>query len=103
MTNTSYTKETWRKAYAELLTTLAAIGIPEEVGKYIAQNLHSERSIRRMIGYVRNAHPTTMEEIADEMLAIMEDRKSWIRKKEAQESNAKYNAWLNSDLRQSDD
>lgn len=101
--NTEYTKETWRKAYAELLTVLASIGIPEEVGKYIAQNLHSERSIRRMTGYVRNAHPNTMEEIADEMFAIMEDRNSWIRKKEAQQSNARYTAWLNSDLRERDD
>lgn len=99
----AYTQATWRRAYSELLTVLAEAGIPEEVGKYIAQNLHSERSIRRMIGYMRNAHPTSMEEIADEMLAIMEDRNSWIRKKEAQESQAGYNAWLRSDLRQTDD
>lgn len=101
--NPSYTKETWLNAYHELLSDLAALGVPEEVGKYIAQNLHSERAIRRMIGYLRAAHPTRMEEIADEMLAIMEDWSSWIRKKEAQESNAKYNAWLNSPLRESGD
>ena len=101
--NATYTQDTWRKAYSELLTLLSQAGIPEEVGKYIAQNLHAERSIRRMIGYLRNAHPTSMEEIADEMLTIMEDRNNWIRKKEAQTSNAKYNAWLNSDLRQTDD
>lgn len=101
--DSSYTKETWRKAYAELLTVLSEAGIPEEVDKYIAQNLRTERCLRRMTGYMRNARPTTMEEIADEMLAIMEDRNSWTRKREAQESSARYNAWLNSDLRETDD
>lgn len=99
----TYTQATWRKAWAELLAELARLGIPEEVGKYIAQNLRTERCLRRMTGYLRNAHPTTMEEIADEMLAIMEDRNSWTRRREAQESNARYNAWLNSDRRGTDD
>lgn len=101
--NNGYTKETWIAAYHDLLADLSAFGIPEEVGKYIAQNLRTERCMRRMIGYLRNAHPRTMEEIADEMLAIMEDRNTWLRKKEAEESSAKYNAWLNSDLREADD
>ena len=98
-----YTQETWRRAYAELLTVLSDAGIPEEVGKYIAKNLRSERAIRRMTGYMRQARPATMEEVADEMLAIMEDRNAWARKREAEESNARYNAWLRSDLRQTDD
>ena len=65
----------------------------------IARNLHSERSIRRMTSYIRNAHPHSMEEIADEMVAIMEDRNHWIEKKQAQESNSRYNDWLNSEER----
>lgn len=98
--NSAYTRETWLNAYHELLTALSEFGIPEEVGKYMAQNLHSERCIRRMISYLKNARPGTMEEIADEMFAIMEDRNRWIQKKEAEESNARYTAWLNSDMRQ---
>lgn len=98
--NETYTRATWQKAYSELLGVLEQAGIPSEVGKVIAQNLRSERAIRRMIGYMRNARPRTMEEVADEMLAIMEDRDRWTRKKEAEESNARYNAWLNSDMRQ---
>lgn len=99
----SYTQATWRRAYAELLTELAGIGIPEEVGRYIAQNLRSERGIRRMISYLRNVRPTSMEDIADELLAIMEDQARWRSKKEAEESSARYNAWLRSDLRPTDD
>lgn len=44
-----------------------------------------------------------MEEIADEMVALMETREAWARKKEAEEANAKYTVWLNSDLRQTED
>ena len=48
----------------------------------------------RMIGYLRNAKPQSAEEIADEMLAIMEDRERWTKKKEAEYYNAKYNEML---------
>lgn len=97
--NMVYTQETWLKAYHELISVMLEFGIPEEVSKYIAENLHSERSIRRMISYMHNAHPTRMEDIADEMYAIMEDRNNWIQKKENEGSNATYNAWLNSETR----
>ena len=99
----NYSRETWKEAYAALLTALAEVGVPEEVGKYIAQNLKTERCMRRMTGYLRGAHPTSMEEIADEMVALMETREAWARKKEAEEANAKYTQWLNSDLRQTED
>ena len=48
----------------------------------------------RMIRYLRNANPRSAEEIADEMLAIMEDRNRWVQKKEAEYYNAKYNEML---------
>jgi hypothetical protein len=47
-----------------------------------------------MIGYLRHARPRSAEEIADEMLAIMEDRERWIQKKSAQFYNSKYNEIL---------
>ena len=103
MTKAVYTKETWRQAYAELRDAAVDLGLPEEAGDWIAGNLHSERAIRRMTSYLKNAHPRSMEQIADEMIAIMEDRENWIRKKQAQESNQRYNAWLNSDARERED
>ena len=99
----NYSRESWKEAYAALLRALTEVGVPEEVGKYIAQNLKTERCMRRMTGYLRGAHPQSMEEIADEMVALMEMREAWARKKEAEEANAKYTQWLNSDLRQTED
>ena len=48
----------------------------------------------RMIGYLHHAKPRSAEEIADEMLAIMEDRERWIQKKSAQYYNNRYNEIL---------
>lgn len=94
-----YTRESYRHSYGEFLGVAAEIGLPEEVGKLIASNLRSERAIRRMTAYLRHVRPVSMEMIADEMLAIMEDRDNWIRKKQAEESSQRYNEWLNSDAR----
>ena len=47
-----------------------------------------------MIGYLKSAKPSSPEEIADEMLAIMEERERWIQKKEAEYYNQKYNELL---------
>lgn len=98
-----YTRDSWRQAYGDLLRAFEERGLPAEVGKLFAKNLRSERSIRRMISYLRNARPTSMEEIADELIAIMEDREHWIQKKQAEESNRAYTQWLNSDLREFED
>ena len=70
------------------------MGYPKEFGIAIANNLRTEKTMSRMIGYLRNAKPRSAEEIADEMLAIMEDRERWTKKKEAEYYNAKYNEML---------
>ena len=48
----------------------------------------------RMIGYLHHAKPRTAEEIADEMLAILDDRRRWVNKKSAEYYNSKYNELL---------
>jgi len=93
------TQESYRRAYSEFIRVAEAYGLPAEVGKMIADQLQSEIGLRRMTSYIRNARPTSMEQIADEVVAIMEDRHAWIRKKQAEESNSRYTAWLNSDRR----
>jgi len=103
MKSNAYTNASYLEARADLIREAGKLGLPEKVSALIAKNLRSERSIRRMTGYLRNAHPTSMEEIADEMLAIMEDRQRWIEKKQNEESNMRYNAWLNSEIRGSED
>ena len=92
------TQESWKAAYRDLIGTVAQMGYPEEFGKVIAKNLGSEKTMRRMTAYLKNAKPRSAEEIADEMLAIMSDREQWIAKKEAEEANARYTQLLNENL-----
>ncbi|MBO5998208.1 MAG: hypothetical protein J6P87_00810 [Lachnospiraceae bacterium] len=82
------------RIYHELVQTIVKMGYPEEFGKAVANNLRSEKTMSRMIGYLHHAKPRSAEEIADEMLAIMDDRERWIRKKEAEFYNSKYNELL---------
>lgn len=103
MEQQAMTRETWRQAYGELLQAAERCGLPAEVGRLLAQNLKSEKAMRRMTSYLVNAHPRTMEDVADEMIAIMEDRAHWIQKKQAEESNGVYSTWLNSDRRGEDE
>ena len=86
--------ESWKAAYRELIETIVRMGYPEELGKAVAKNLGSEKTMRRMTAYLHSAKPRSAEEIADEMLAIMSDRERWIRKKKAEEANARYNELL---------
>ena len=80
--------------YRDLVQTLVRMGYPKEFGVVIADNLRTEKTMSRMIGYLKQANPRSADEIADEMLAIMEDRERWIRKKTAEYYNSKYNELL---------
>ena len=82
------------KTAAQLIYILKVMGYPEDFGKAVASQLRTEKAMRRMIGYLRQAKPKHPEEIADEMLAIMEEREAWIRKKSAEYYNQKYNETL---------
>ena len=82
------------RIYIDLVRTLVRMGYPKEFGAVIADNLRTERTMSRMISYLRQANPRSADEIADEMLAIMEDRERWIRKKTAEYYNSKYNELL---------
>ena len=86
--------ESWKAAYRELIETIVRMGYPEELGRAVAKNLGSEKTMRRMTAYLHSARPRSAEEIVDEMLAIMSDRERWIRKKEAEQANARYNELL---------
>ncbi len=90
--------KSWKAAYSDLVRAVASRGYPEDFGRMIAKNLGSEKTMRRMTAYLNSANPRSAEEIADEMLAIMSDRERWLRKKEAEEANARYNEILNRGL-----
>ena len=79
------------KTYRDLVRTLVRMGYPKEFGIVIADNLRTEKTMSRMIGYLNQANPRSANEIADEMLAIMEDRERWIQKKTAEDDDGKDN------------
>ncbi len=82
------------RARKNLVEKLKKMGYPEEFGNAVADNLRTEKMMGRMLGYLNQAKPRNAEEIADEMLAIMEDRERWVQKKTAEYYNSKYNEFL---------
>ena len=86
------------KTAQQLIGILMRMGYPREFGAAVTEQLRTEKAMGRMIGYLKQAKPSRPEEIADEMIAIMEERESWIRKKTAEYNNRKYNELLNSGL-----
>lgn len=89
----------WSRARNELAAAVSSLGYPEEFADLLAKQLKSPRAIERMTSWIYLARPRNMEMIADEMLAICSDVQAWREKKESQEAQAGYSAWLNSEER----
>ena len=60
----------------------------------LADELHTEKQMKRMIGYLLQGKPSRIEDIVDEMLAIKSDFASYRQKKITEYNNAKYNELL---------
>lgn len=71
-------------------------GYPEGFARQIAINMNSDWTSMRMMGYLRNNGKVSLEDIADEMVGILEDRKRFIEKHENERANAAWNEYLNS-------
>lgn len=71
------------------------LGFPEEFGQLVAEQLGGEWSCRRMLGYLTGAQPRSMEDVADEMLAILADRQRIVETKRADQSTAAVTAFYN--------
>ena len=78
----------------ELYRIMLELGYPEVFCNQITQNLNTDFTARRMIGYLSHYKKPPMEEIADEMLAILSDRNRIMRKKELESANALWNEYL---------
>ncbi len=90
----SPTADPRREAYRALVEAVVGMGYPEPFGRAIADSLGTEKMMVRMTAYLRQARPGSAEEIADEMLAILSDRDRWVRKKQAEYYNSRYNRLL---------
>ncbi|MGM9942411.1 MAG: hypothetical protein ACI32N_10560 [Bulleidia sp.] len=82
-----------------LIGLIRQSGYPEVFGELIADELKTEKQMNRMIGYLLNAKPSSMEEIADEMLAIREEFAGYQRKHIAESANRSRNRLLNRGLK----
>lgn len=82
-------------AYDGLLAAVVACGFPAEFGQALAAGLGTENAIRRMTGYLYGARPHSMEEVADEMVAICELRDRWVERKKSEYYQAKVNEFYN--------
>ena len=85
------------RAYQELVEAVVDLGYPEEFAEVLARELGGEKSIRRMASYIHQAQPTSPEQIADEMLAILDQRHRWVEQKIGERANASVTAWYNRD------
>ena len=86
----------WSRARDRLAAALTKAGYPAELSELMAKQLKSPRAIDRMTEYVQHGYARSMEMLADEMLAIRADADTWREKKESEDAQEKYNAYLNS-------
>lgn len=75
------------KLYNEMLRR----GYPEPFCDEVTRNLNTDFTAKRMLGYMRYYNNISMEEIADEMLAIISDRNRIMAKKDMIATNASWN------------
>lgn len=78
----------------ELYDIMIRRGYPEEFCDAITKNLNTDFTAKRMIGYLSHYQRLSLEEIADEMLAILSDRNRIIQKKELESTNVAWNNFL---------
>ena len=78
----------------ELYHMMLKRGYPEEFCDQITKNLNTDFTARRMIGYLSHYKTLPLEEIADEMLAILSDRNRIMQKKKLESTNISWNEYL---------
>lgn len=78
----------------ELYHIMLGRGYPEEFCDLITKNLNTDFTAKRMIGYLKHYKKLPMEEIVDEMLAILSDRNQIMQKKEMESINESWNDFL---------
>ncbi len=79
----------------ELYDIMIKRGYPERFCDQITKNLNTDWTAQRMIGYLSHYKKISLEEIADEMLAILSDRNRMMQKHVLEETNARWNEYLN--------
>lgn len=80
---------------SRLYQVMKEMGYPEDLCEVVSREMRSEISETRMIGYLYHYSKPSVEQVVDEMLAIQSDRDAWIQKKQMENTQAKWNQFLN--------
>ena len=75
----------------QLYDLMVSKGYPHEFSTMIANELHTEFTATRMIGYISRSDRLPLEEVADEMLAILSDRDRIVEKHVLEHAQSKIN------------
>lgn len=75
----------------QLYNMMLERGYPENLCELVTRNLNTDYTATRMIGYLSHYSYLPEVEVVDEMLAILSDRNAIMRKKEAEQAQAKVN------------
>ena len=76
----------------ELYKVLLTEGYPKELCAEIAyKNLNTDYTATRMLGYLYRYTEPRLEDVIDEMIAILSDREEIIKKKEMEQAQAVIN------------
>lgn len=76
----------------ELYQLLLQKDYPRELCSEIAyKHMNTDYTATRMLGYLYRVSDPKVEDLVDEMLAILSDREMMIRKKEAEQAQARLN------------
>lgn len=78
------------KLYDEMLRS----GYPQEFCEIITLNLKTDFTAKRMLGYLKNTGHPSLEDVTDEMLAILSDRAAIMQKKEMESVQASLNQMM---------
>lgn len=79
----------------ELYNVMLEMGYPEPFCDEVTRNLNTDFTAKRMIGYLSHYKMLPMEDVADEVLAILSDRNRIMQKHEMIRTNMAYNDYLN--------
>jgi len=90
-------------AYRALVRATRGLGLPQEFAYVMSGELKSAKAMRQMTTYLMSARPGSIEEVVDEMLAIVQNRNTWIEHQMREQSNARITAWYNRQDRPSGD
>ena len=78
----------------ELYRLMLKRGYPEPFCDEVTKNLNTDWTAQRMIGYLSHYEKLRLEDVADEVLAILSDRNRIMDKKETEAANARWNEMM---------